>query len=57
VTNVVARLPGRTRDAILLDAHYDTMGDSPGARDDAVGVAAIIETARALAGGLGWSGR
>ncbi len=51
VTNVVARLPGRTRDAIFLDAHFDTLGDSPGAGDDAVGIASIIEAARALAAG------
>ncbi|MFO0556569.1 MAG: M28 family peptidase [Polyangiales bacterium] len=51
VTNVVARLPGRTRDAILLDAHFDTLGDSDGAGDDALGVAAIIEALRALAAG------
>jgi hypothetical protein len=51
VVNVVARLPGRTRDAILLDAHFDTLGDSAGAGDDALGVAAIIEAARALASG------
>jgi hypothetical protein len=51
VTNVVARFPGRVRDAILLDAHYDTIGDSPGAGDDGVGIAAIVETARALAAG------
>lgn len=51
VTNVVARLPGRTRDAILLDAHFDTLGDSDGAGDDALGVAAIIESLRALAAG------
>ncbi|MDB4971829.1 MAG: peptidase [Myxococcaceae bacterium] len=51
VTNVVARIPGRTRDAILLDAHFDTLGDSPGAGDDGVGVVAILEAARALAAG------
>lgn len=51
VTNVVARIPGRSRDAILLDAHYDTLGDSPGAGDDGLGVAAMVESARALAAG------
>ncbi len=48
VANVVARLPGRSRNAILLDAHFDTFGDSYGAGDDGVGVAAMIETIRAL---------
>lgn len=51
VINVVGRLPGRSRDAILLDAHFDTLGDSDGAGDDALGVAAMIETMRALAAG------
>jgi len=47
--NVVARLPGRTPDAILLDAHFDTLVDSVGAADDAAGVAAIVEAMRVLA--------
>ena len=50
-TNVVARLAGRTQDALLLNAHYDTLTDSVGAGDDALGVAAIVETVRALAAG------
>jgi len=48
--NVVARLPGRSPDAILLDAHFDTLTDSVGAADDAAGVAAIVEAMRVLAG-------
>lgn len=47
--NVLARLPGRSRDAILLDAHFDTTGTSLGAGDDAYGVAAVVESLRALA--------
>jgi hypothetical protein len=47
--NVVARLPGRSPDAILLDAHFDTLVDSVGAADDAAGVAAIVEAMRVLA--------
>jgi len=47
--NVVARLPGRSSEAILLDAHFDTLVDSVGAADDAAGTAALVETARALA--------
>jgi hypothetical protein len=47
--NVVARLPGRSPQAILLDAHFDTLGDSVGAADDATGVAAIVEAMRVLA--------
>lgn len=51
VTNVVARIPGRKREAVLLDAHFDTLGDSPGAGDDGIGVVSIVEAARALAAG------
>ena len=51
VTNVVARIPGWTREAVLLNAHYDTLGDSPGAGDDGIGIVAIVEAARALAAG------
>ncbi|HLK92365.1 MAG TPA: M20/M25/M40 family metallo-hydrolase [Polyangia bacterium] len=47
--NVVARLPGRSADAVLLDAHFDTLLDSVGAADDATGVAAIVEALRVLA--------
>jgi Zn-dependent M28 family amino/carboxypeptidase len=62
--NVVARLPGsdpkRTSEAVLLTAHIDHLGlgepvngDSiyNGANDDASGVAAVLELARALASG------
>lgn len=48
-TNVVARLPGKSAEAILLDTHYDTLIDSVGAADDAAGVACIVEALRALA--------
>ncbi len=48
-TNVLGRLPGKSRDTILLDAHFDTLTDSVGAADDAVGVACIIEALRVLA--------
>ncbi|MBE9042008.1 M20/M25/M40 family metallo-hydrolase [Oscillatoriales cyanobacterium LEGE 11467] len=34
---------------ILLGAHYDTVPDSPGADDNATGVAAVLEIARLLA--------
>jgi hypothetical protein len=47
--NVVARLPGRSPEAILMDAHFDTLVDSVGAADDAAGVAAVVETLRVLA--------
>lgn len=49
VHNVVARLPGRERGpAVLLSAHYDAVPNSPGAGDDAAGVATLLETARVL---------
>ncbi|MDC0746780.1 M28 family peptidase [Polyangium mundeleinium] len=46
--NVIGRLPGRSRDAVLLNAHDDTTGSSFGAGDDAFGVAAIMETMRRI---------
>ncbi len=47
VTNIVARIDGG-RDVLLLAAHYDSVGAGPGASDDGVGVAAVLEAARAL---------
>jgi len=49
--NVVAELPGSDPDAELLFAggHHDTMADSVGADDNAVGVAAVLELTRTLA--------
>ncbi|HYJ78088.1 MAG TPA: M20/M25/M40 family metallo-hydrolase [Longimicrobiaceae bacterium] len=62
--NLVGFLPGQDpvlRDqAVLIDAHYDHLGVGPavggdsiynGADDDASGVVAVLEIARALAGG------
>lgn len=53
VRNVVARLPGRGGNgrAVLLMAHYDSVPSGPGAADDAAGVAALLETLRALLAG------
>lgn len=51
VRNVVARLPGRRADAILLVAHHDTPPESVGAADDAISVGALVEVARILAAG------
>ncbi|MFN3513275.1 MAG: M20/M25/M40 family metallo-hydrolase, partial [Phenylobacterium sp.] len=50
VENVIGILPGRDRTApaVALMAHYDSVPGSPGAADDAAGVAAILEIARAL---------
>ncbi len=50
IVNLVGILPGRDRalPAVLLMAHHDTVWGSPGAPDDTTGVAAILETIRAL---------
>lgn len=49
VYNVMARIRGTaSTGAILLLAHYDTVIGSFGASDDGAGVAAILETVRAL---------
>jgi hypothetical protein len=52
VDNILAHLPGAAADdAILLTAHYDSVASGPGAGDDGAGVAAVIESARALKAG------
>lgn len=53
VTNVVGRLPGRepSLPGVLISAHYDSVPVSPGASDDGLGTATVLETARALAEG------
>jgi hypothetical protein len=50
VQNVMARMRGSEGGkAVLLVAHYDTRSMTPGASDDGYGVAALLETLRALA--------
>jgi hypothetical protein len=50
VHNVVATIRGTDPSRrIVLVAHYDTMLTSPGAGDDAAGVATLLEAGRALA--------
>jgi hypothetical protein len=52
VRNVVARLSGTDRGrAVLLASHYDSVIKAPGAGDDGVAVAAMLETLRALRAG------
>lgn len=48
--NIVGVLPGRdaSRPAVLMMAHYDSAWGSPGAADDSAGVAAILESVRAI---------
>lgn len=43
-------IPGREEGRIIIGAHYDACGDTPGADDNASGVAGLIETARLLKG-------
>lgn len=49
-TNLIGVLPGRNPalPAVALMAHYDTVPMSAGAADDSAGVAAILETVRAI---------
>ena len=50
--NLVAEIPGTEPEAprIVIGAHYDTQLDSPGAADNATGLAALLAMARAWAG-------
>lgn len=49
VTNILARVPGRTNQGtVLLACHYDSVGAGPGASDDGAGVASLLEIARVL---------
>jgi len=47
---VEIRGAGRAAEILVLGAHYDTAIGTPGANDNASGVAALLEIARALAG-------
>jgi nucleotide-binding universal stress UspA family protein len=44
-------------DVVVVGAHYDSVAGSPGANDNATGVAAVLELARLLADRNGRSGR
>ncbi len=47
--NIIAQRDGTVPlPALMLMAHYDARGESPGAGDDASGVATILETLRAI---------
>jgi hypothetical protein len=52
VQNVIARRPfdDPARKAVVLVAHYDSVAAGPGVSDDGIGVAALLETARAMRG-------
>ena len=49
VANIIAVLPGSRREAVGLLSHYDSSPDTPGAGDDAFGVAVSLEAARVIA--------
>lgn len=46
--NVLAVLPGEGGEVFVVGAHYDTTTGTPGADDNASGVAVMLETARLL---------
>jgi len=50
IQHLILNLPGQRADLppILVGAHYDAVPGSPGADDNATGVAALLEIARAL---------
>ncbi|MEM8944931.1 MAG: M28 family peptidase [Planctomycetota bacterium] len=49
-TNLIVETPGerRANEIVLLGAHYDTCGDTPGADDNASAVAVLLEVSRLL---------
>ncbi len=49
--NVIGRRPYAARDKIVLCAHFDTKPGTPGALDNAAGVAALLALAERLAAG------
>lgn len=52
--DIVGRLPGSANSrAVMLMAHYDSVATAPGAADDGAGVAAILESVRAIRAGPG----
>jgi hypothetical protein len=53
--NVIATIPGRSEATIVVVAHRDNSGISPGADDNASGTAALIELARSYANPAGSS--
>jgi Zn-dependent M28 family amino/carboxypeptidase len=47
--NLIARFGPRDGPLIVIGAHYDSCGDTPGADDNASGVAGLLELARLMA--------
>src|SRR5919202_6453 len=50
--NLIAVVPGRTPQALVVMAHRDDAGTGPGANDNASGIAALIELARSYASSI-----
>jgi Zn-dependent M28 family amino/carboxypeptidase len=52
VSNIIAEIKGTERpdEIILVGAHYDTIEDTPGADDNASGIAGLLEMFRLLSG-------
>lgn len=48
--NVIGRFGSATGKVIVVGAHYDACGDTPGADDNASGIAGLIELAKLLGG-------
>ena len=48
VRNIIAELGPRTGKAVLLSAHYDSVPVGPGASDDGIGVATLLEVGSIL---------
>ena len=48
--NVIVTFPGKDATRIVVGAHYDSCDSTPGADDNASGVAGLIELARLLSG-------
>jgi hypothetical protein len=46
--NLIARFGPEDGELLVIGAHYDSCGDTPGADDNASGVAGLLELARAL---------
>ncbi|MDF1562187.1 MAG: M28 family peptidase [Deltaproteobacteria bacterium] len=49
VGNLIVELPGERSEVVLVGAHYDSVLGTPGADDNASGVAALLELARRFA--------
>jgi hypothetical protein len=49
VANIIGILPGERPEAVGLISHYDSGFETPGAADDALGVAVSLEAARSIA--------